>query len=132
MESDPDALLAALEESEGEEDSDLAEDTAPLSEEGVRQVAEVEATIDKVQSAKTMEMNLRGESFRLAMETHFYACVVFQNQDQRDAWLRAEGLEPGREINGLELARRRGIALPTAPPFNQADPIRPKWEKLTK
>ena len=49
-----------------------------------------------------------------AMESEFYLCVVFQNREQKDAFLKGAGLEGygDKYLDGVKVAAKMGVAIP--------------------
>jgi hypothetical protein len=68
--------------------------------------------------------------FALVTDSEYWACLCFQTRAQKDAFLQALGiLDIGdKYIDGKEVAKRLGIALPEEePPYNPNPRIDPTW-----
>lgn len=77
------------------------------------------------------------ERFADATASSFYACLIFQSDEQRDAfieamkWRDAQDDEDPCFLDGLEIAKRIGVALPATPPERKTQ-SRKRWERLTQ
>lgn len=93
------------------------------------------AELNAVQSGFRDRMKQEQERFAGATGSNFYFCVVFDDGDQVDAFLKATGIGPTEGdlfVDGRKLADRLGIAVPESKirldrPLN----VDPKLKRLT-
>ncbi len=93
------------------------------------------ADLDAVQSGFRARAADESRRFALATDSEFWAALCFQTREQRDAFLAAIGafdlVIDARYIDGCELAKRMGVALPDASVPYRAEPkLDPEWVKF--
>ena len=77
------------------------------------------------------------DRFNDSTSTSFYACLVFQSDDQRDAfveamkWREAQDDEDPCFLDGCEIAQRMGVVLPECPPIRKTQKHE-RWAKLAQ
>ncbi|MFT3791522.1 MAG: hypothetical protein QM741_10665 [Rudaea sp.] len=81
-----------------------------------------------------LDFRLRQERFVAATDSEYWACLCFQNREQKEAFLSALGiLDIGdKYLDGPLVAKRLGIELPSAEvPYNPTPRIDPDWAAMT-
>lgn len=97
---------------DGDDDNPLADVTL---------TDDLQANMDEGMSAALQEIIQRKkatqERFRVATDSEFFFCLVFQSRDQKDDFLRLIHWEDlgDKYLNGLEVARRLNIPLQVVP-----------------
>lgn len=77
------------------------------------------------------------DRFRDATSSSFYACLVFQSDEQRDAfvesmkWRDAQDPEDPCFLDGVKIAESIGVVLPQTPPERQTQK-RSRWAQLAE
>lgn len=110
----------SLEDQLGVEDTPLDPDKDPLK--GVKYTgsAEQDSKAEMSELLKAFKENARNEAqqFQDNTDSEYWCCLVFQNRDQKEAFLKAVGwfAHGDKYLDGKFVAKKMGVALPPASP----------------
>jgi hypothetical protein len=94
---------------------------------------------ETIKEVSRMGERAKADSARFAdaTDSSFYACLVFQSSDQRDAFIEAMKWRDSQDdedpcyIDGVAVAQSMGIPLPQCPPMRKQRQTE-RWAKLAR